>query len=448
VRAAALDRGDDDVTVQDRQAGDQRRPMPADERRRRVSAVDVLDWSFFAYSGAAATWLAYVLLRDGVHRGWQALLLVAFWLFMTYLLLPRLHKILTDVYVPSYFMGRTRTSDGLLGDPVNLGFLGREDQLHASFAAAGWTRADDLGLTASWRLVRCVLTRRSYPGAPVSPLHLFDRQQDFAYQQEVAGSPSKRHHVRLWRCPDDWLLPGGFPVGWLGAASYDRRVGFSLFTLQITHKIEEDIDVERDFVVATIAASEREASVRTLERFASGYHSRNGGGDWIRTDGDLPIVDLRDVSARIEGPVATTDSRDRRPATINVGVALTLARALTYLVVAGLVAFAPENLADAGTDWYDEVVDSPVTGFVVAVLLGLTVVDVLLGLAVWHGHTWARLCLMSASAVATAVAFASTAGHRESVGVAELPTLCTSIVVLLALSSPRAREWSGRRGET
>lgn len=37
----------------------------------------------------------------------------------------------------------------------------------------------------------------------------FGRQQDFAYQQEVDGSPEKRHHVRFWRCPDGWLLPGG-----------------------------------------------------------------------------------------------------------------------------------------------------------------------------------------------------------------------------------------------
>ena len=81
---------------------------------------------------------------------------------------------------------------------------------------------------------------------------LFDRQQDFAYQQEVAGSPSKRHHVRFWRCPPGWLLPGGFEVDWLAAGTYDRSVGLSLFTLQITHKIEENTDIERDFIVETV----------------------------------------------------------------------------------------------------------------------------------------------------------------------------------------------------
>ena len=66
----------------------------------------------------------------------------------------------------------------------------------------------------------------------MSPLFLFGRMQDFAYQQEVAGNPAKRHHVRFWRTPDGWLLPGGTRVDWLAAGTFDRAVGFSLFTRQ------------------------------------------------------------------------------------------------------------------------------------------------------------------------------------------------------------------------
>ena len=47
---------------------------------------------------------------------WGILLLVFFWGLLAYLVLPRLHRILTSIYVPDYFIGRTRTSDGLLGD--------------------------------------------------------------------------------------------------------------------------------------------------------------------------------------------------------------------------------------------------------------------------------------------------------------------------------------------
>ena len=29
-----------------------------------------------------------------------------------------------------------------------------------------------------------------------------------------------------------------------------------------------------------------------IKNFSTGYHSRNGGGDLIITDGDLPIIDV------------------------------------------------------------------------------------------------------------------------------------------------------------
>ena len=156
-------------------------------------------------------------------------------------------------------------------------------------------------LRTSWRIVTSTLLRRSYDEAPVSPLFLFGRQQDVAYQQEVDGNPAQRHHVRFWRCPEGWLLPGGRRVDWLAAATFDTSVGLSLFTLQITHRIDADTDVERDHVVQTITASTPAVTVDVLRDFSTGYHARNGGGDSIRTDGDLPVVDARGVPVPAEG---------------------------------------------------------------------------------------------------------------------------------------------------
>nr|WP_243847362.1 LssY C-terminal domain-containing protein [Microbacterium ulmi] len=185
----------------------------------------------------------------------------------------------------------------MLGDPVNLAFMGVEEQLHAVMREARWTRADPVTPRSSWRIVTATLTRRSYDEAPVSPLFLFGRQQDFAYQQEVAGNPAQRHHVRFWRCPDGWLLPGGRRVDWVAAGTFDTAVGLSLFTLQITHRIDADTDVERDHIVKTVTDADPRVAVDVIRDFSSGYHARNGGGDSIRTDGDLPIVDVRGVTS-------------------------------------------------------------------------------------------------------------------------------------------------------
>jgi hypothetical protein len=402
---------------------------------------DAVDACFFAFSGIAAAWFAYVLLRDGVRPGWPSLLLLVFWVFFTYLVLPRLHRILTRIYLPGYFIGRARTSDGLLGDPVNLAMRGREDQVHVAMAAAGWTRADELGLGSGREIVLSTLRRRSYPAAPVSPLHLFDRRQDFAYEQEVEGSPSRRHHVRFWRCPEGWLLPGGFAVDWLAAATYDRKVGLSLFTLQITHKIDENTDVERDFVVAAVTGSVPEVGVETLEQYSSGYHARNGGGDRIRTDGDLPVLDLGQVPAPDPEPATVpTDSRDRRPVATVVGAAVALFRAAAYAVIVVVLLVAPRHarhLTDLGLSAAEVRELAPVLAVVLALA---AVVDGVLGLAILAGHNWARLTLMAVCSLTAITAFLATVGSDgRPIGLGSLPSLGASILVLLALSDHSAR---------
>ena len=262
--------------------------------RRRISVLAVLDEFFFVFAGVAAIWLAWLLLTETFQIGWWGILVgVLFWGLLAYLVLPRIHRVLTTIYVPDYFIGRTRTSDGLLGDPVNLALMGDEDQLHSAMRSAGWTRADPVPLPSPLRITPSPIPRRSYHEAPVSPLFLFGRMQDFAYQQEVAGNPAKRHHVRFWRTPEGWLLPGGARVDWLAAGTFDRAVGFSLFTLQVTHKIDADTDIERDFIVKSVQDASPGVRLEILRDFSTGYHSRNGGGDTLRTDAHLPVLDLR-----------------------------------------------------------------------------------------------------------------------------------------------------------
>ena len=66
----------------------------------------------------------------------------------------------------------------------------------------------------------------------------------------------------------------------------------------MTHKIDENTDIERDYVVKTVTRALRSIELTVLEDFSTGYHSRNGGGDNIITDGDLPVIELGRVRAK------------------------------------------------------------------------------------------------------------------------------------------------------
>ncbi|WP_235866442.1 LssY C-terminal domain-containing protein [Serinibacter arcticus] len=455
---------------------------------RRARLRQVVDGFCFVFAGLAAVWLAILVVSDTWRLGWWGVPgLVVFWALLAYLVLPRLHRILTDVYVPDYFIGRTRTSDGLLGDPVNLALLGEEVVLHDVMTRSGWTRADDVSLRSSWGIVVSTLTRRSYPEAPVSPLFLFGKQQDFAYQQEVDGNAAKRHHVRFWRCPPGWLLPGGTRVDWLAAGTFDRAVGLSLFTLQVTHKIEADIDVERDHIVASVLAGAPEVSVHVLEDFSTGYHSRNGGGDSVHTDGDLPVIALpgpdggppapapvtsRVVELTAVGPreAASLDDDDRkrgayelpdveddtaplerisRPASIVLGVVTTFARAVAVgAVVGGLAILGPERidalLREAGTGSFEI---EPV-GFRILLVIGalVAVTPAAVGLMVLRGVDWARLTVLLLGCLSILVQFVAWwGGHAQIVAGVALAVTALDILTLLALSGKPARQFSRQR---
>lgn len=233
------------------------------QMRRHISIIELLDRFFFVFSGVATLWLGVLLFMEGWNVHWAYwVYFVVFWFVVAYLGLPRLHRILSYIYSPDYFIGRTRTTDGILGDPVNLAFRGSESQLHAAMKAAGWVCADEITAKSTWKMIISTLRRKSYLNAPVSTAFLFGRRQDFAYQQEVDGSPSQRHHVRFWHCPKGWFLPGGHKVDWLASGTYDKSIGLSLFTLQVTHKIDENTDIERDYIIDSVLASNKKSWIK------------------------------------------------------------------------------------------------------------------------------------------------------------------------------------------
>jgi hypothetical protein len=141
----------------------------------------------------------------------------------------------------------TRTSLGIAGDALNVGLEGARDDILCAMREAGWLGVDPTNLRTSARIVGSVLARRAYGTAPVSPLFYQGRRQDLAFQKPSGRSASTRHHVRFWRVLEKGER--GEPV-WLGAATFDRGVGVSHYTGQITHHIAPEIDAGSNSVVA------------------------------------------------------------------------------------------------------------------------------------------------------------------------------------------------------
>ena len=188
----------------------------------------------------------------------------------------------------------TQTAQGIPGDAINVGVVGDEREVICAFNAAGWTPADPVTLASAVKIVGSVVLDRPYPDAPVSPLFYQGRREDIAFQKPGGKSADTRHHVRFWRTLDSGTE--GRPV-WLGSASFDRGVGLSHYTLQVTHHIAADIDAERDTIMEDFAGAGVATDYYAVTGVGPTFDGHNGGGDRYFTDGDVALAVLaRDCS--------------------------------------------------------------------------------------------------------------------------------------------------------
>ena len=221
-----------------------------------------------------------------------------------YVILPRALrmglKILKRGHVPTY----TITGDGLPGDPVNLALVGALPQLRAAFASAGWSEADRLSLSSSWRMVRAFLFKSPYPTAPFSTLYLFGRGQDIGFQKPIGDSPRQRHHVRFWAMnilraeatlgSADFWLNADRPAEneealWLGAATKDTGISLTRLTFQITHATASDTNLERDFIFAEL---QRRQLIGDVRSHLPGERVSVGKVNHYVTDGEVSVATL------------------------------------------------------------------------------------------------------------------------------------------------------------
>lgn len=276
-------------------------PYVKEKKKKKSHFYLALDGIFSAYGLILTFAFAIALLLSGLVFSWASLFLIlAFWIILTYVALPRFHSLLSMMYLPDYFIFRTKTGDGLLGDPINLAIRGSEEDIHAAMRRSGWTEADPITFRSSYGIVMSSIKKKSYDAAPVSSLYLFDRKQNFAYQEEYDGNASQRHHIRFWKVPEGWTLPGGVKADWLAAATFDTGVGLRKSTLQFTHRIDADTDKERDYVIDTVLYKDHDSTVDVVSQFTSPYHDINGGGDEIYTDGNMPILDVTGAKKRAD----------------------------------------------------------------------------------------------------------------------------------------------------
>src|SRR6185437_3180551 len=138
------------------------------------------------------------------------------------------------------------------------------------------------------------MAHKAYAEMPISQLYLFGRPQDFGF---VEGMPiqvvAERNHFRVWRTP--WLDSHGRTV-WAGAGTHDVGIEKDQ-TGTLTHRIDPNVDTERDYILQTLQDSGMVATTEYLIPVDPVRQAVTATGDTYHSDGRILVIFLKKLVA-------------------------------------------------------------------------------------------------------------------------------------------------------
>ena len=187
---------------------------------------------------------------------------------------------------------RIGDKDGNAGDMVNFLILGDEDQMKKVFTTAGWVKVDASVAETVLAGFIASMSKESYLTMPMSPLYLFGRPQDYGWAHaEPITVVASRNHLRVWKAP--FTVNG--QMLWVGAATHD--IGFEKDQRNngLTHKIDPDIDLEKDYVQKTLSSTGLVAQVTHFLPKQPMLEAKTATGGSFHSNGQVLVMKLSEA---------------------------------------------------------------------------------------------------------------------------------------------------------
>jgi hypothetical protein len=188
------------------------------------------------------------------------------------------------------------------GDMVNFLIIGSQDAMEKVFTAAGWVKVDANVKETVLNGFLASMSKESYLTMPMSPLYLFGRQQDYGWAHaEPISVVASRNHLRIWKA--------SFEVNgrtlWVGAATHDVGFEKDQRNNSLTHKIDPNIDLERDYVEKSLASTGLVAEVTRVLPKDPMQEAKTATGGSFHSNGQVLVLKLGESAQKQSGnPVA------------------------------------------------------------------------------------------------------------------------------------------------
>ena len=188
---------------------------------------------------------------------------------------------------------RIGDKEGNPGDMVNFLILGDEEQMKNAFTTAGWVKVDADVKGAILAGFIASMSKESYLTMPMSQLYLFGRPQDYGWAHaEPIKVVASRNHLRVWKAP---FTVNGRMV-WVGAATHD--IGFEKDQRNngLTHKIDPDIDLEKDYLQKTLSSTGLVAEVTHFLPKNPMQEAKTATGGSFHSNGQVLVMKLSEAA--------------------------------------------------------------------------------------------------------------------------------------------------------
>jgi hypothetical protein len=196
------------------------------------------------------------------------------------------------------FPRRVTDAQGNAGDNTNFVVVGSEQRVIQTFEAAGWVKVDREKKDAVLHTILSTLTKQAYVELPMSELTLFGRVQDYGLAHAVPIQVvAQRHHLRLWKAP--FQVEG--QELWVGAATHDIGFDRDQRNNGVTHKIDPNVDDEREFVGRSLDETGLVAKLSYVLPGQPSKEARTATGATFHSDGRMLVVHLMPASAAPSG---------------------------------------------------------------------------------------------------------------------------------------------------
>jgi LssY-like putative type I secretion system component LssY len=174
-----------------------------------------------------------------------------------------------------------------LGDMVNFVIIGSQQQVQSALDTANFHVADTDDKKAVLEAAMMTYENKDYLAMPMSTLYLFNRPQDFGYEQaEPIAMVASRHHFRLWKAPFTW---NGQTV-WVGAGTHDIGFAKDKRNGNVTHKIDPNVDGERENIGSSLQKGGKVKSMSYYLPPNPVQDAKNATGDGYKSDGRILVI--------------------------------------------------------------------------------------------------------------------------------------------------------------